>query len=66
MRLLSAEFWGYRRFVHARVDTDSRLVALIGPNEAGKSSLLDGLEDSTTASPSPPNAGPADPGDPVR
>jgi predicted ATP-dependent endonuclease of OLD family len=35
---------GFRRFLNAEAQLHGRLIALVGPNEAGKSSLLDALE----------------------
>jgi hypothetical protein len=43
MRLVTLELFGYGRFVSAKVNLDGRLVAILGPNEAGKSSLLRAL-----------------------
>lgn len=43
MRATAIEFDGYRRLRSARCNVDARLVAFLGPNEAGKSSVLDGL-----------------------
>lgn len=43
MRLLGLDIAGYRRFLHASIDLDSDPVAVIGRNEAGKSSLLQAL-----------------------
>ena len=34
---------GFRRFESADVNLDARVIALVGPNEAGKTSLLDAL-----------------------
>ena len=34
----------YRRFVDATINVDSKMVAILGPNESGKSSLLDALD----------------------
>ncbi len=31
----------FRRFESARVNLDASVIALVGPNEAGKSTLLD-------------------------
>jgi ABC-type Mn2+/Zn2+ transport system ATPase subunit len=36
--------FGYRRFVEATINLDAKMVAVLGPNESGKSSLLDALE----------------------
>jgi predicted ATP-dependent endonuclease of OLD family len=44
MRLKSLELRGFRRFESAtKIAFDSKLVAVVGPNEAGKSSLLAAL-----------------------
>lgn len=44
MRLISISIEGYRRFrTRATLQIDSRLVALLGPNEAGKTSILRAL-----------------------
>jgi predicted ATP-dependent endonuclease of OLD family len=41
MRLIAV---GYRRFADtARIDVDGPLTAIVGPNEAGKTSLLDAM-----------------------
>lgn len=45
VRLVTLELFGYRRFVRAKVNLDARLVAVLGPNEAGKTSLLRALEE---------------------
>jgi predicted ATP-dependent endonuclease of OLD family len=37
------EFKGYRRLADTAVNVDSKLIAFVGPNEAGKSSILDAL-----------------------
>ena len=37
------ELKGFRRFERAGLDVDAPVVALVGPNEAGKTSLLDAL-----------------------
>lgn len=45
MKLISIEIEGYRRFATREVlKTDCQLVALLGPNEAGKTSLLRAIE----------------------
>ena len=45
MRLVWLELRGYRRFENAKINLDAPVVALVGPNEAGKSSLLKALVD---------------------
>lgn len=45
MKLISAEIHGYKRFAQkSQVNLDGKLIAIIGPNEAGKSSLLKALQ----------------------
>ena len=49
MRMVAARIEGYRRFEStSTLDLTPRVVARVGPNEAGKSSLLDALENLTT------------------
>ncbi|NGY57732.1 ATP-binding protein [Lentzea sp. NEAU-D13] len=43
MRLIKVEFKGYKRLADTAVNVDGRLIAFVGPNEAGKSSILDAL-----------------------
>lgn len=44
MRLLKVGLWGYRRFEAADdMDVGGDVVAIVGPNEAGKTSFLDAL-----------------------
>src|SRR5258706_5272058 len=43
MRLINAKITGFRRFENVNINLDSRIVAIVGPNEAGKSSLLQAL-----------------------
>jgi hypothetical protein len=44
MRLISIGTHGYRRFVERNeMNVDGRVVAIVGPNEAGKTSLLNAL-----------------------
>ena len=56
MHCESIDFDGFKRLSHARCNTDTRLLAFVGPNEAGKSSLLQALvwltqEDESAMSP---------------
>lgn len=44
MRLYQMRLFGYRRFADATINLDAKMVAVLGPNESGKSSLLDALE----------------------
>lgn len=43
MRCTRIEFKGYKRLLDAGCNVDDRLVAFVGPNEAGKTSVLRGL-----------------------
>ena len=43
MRLTKITFKGYKRLADTSCNVDGRLIAFLGPNEAGKSSVLEGL-----------------------
>lgn len=43
MRLTKAEFWGFGRLAQAQINLDHKVVAIVGPNEAGKTTLLRAL-----------------------
>jgi energy-coupling factor transporter ATP-binding protein EcfA2 len=43
MRLVRLELSGYKRFDYARMNVDSEVIAIVGPNEAGKSTILQAL-----------------------
>jgi soluble cytochrome b562 len=43
MHLYQLRLVNYRRFEAATINLDSKMVAILGPNESGKSSLLDAL-----------------------
>jgi len=46
MRLVAVSFGGYKRFSRSsgtRLNADGKVIAIVGPNEAGKTSILDGL-----------------------
>lgn len=43
MRLLNVQISGFRRLDGVRLNVDGRIIAIVGPNEAGKSSVLDAL-----------------------
>jgi energy-coupling factor transporter ATP-binding protein EcfA2 len=44
MRLIAVSLRGYKRFEdRAKLNLDAKLVALVGPNEAGKSTILQAL-----------------------
>ena len=44
MRLSEVEFHGYKRLVEAECNLFGKVIALVGPNESGKSSVLQGLQ----------------------
>lgn len=44
MRLVSVELKGYRRFESAKCRLEGHILAVVGPNEAGKTSLLRALQ----------------------
>lgn len=43
MRLVKAEFHGFGRLAHGKVNLDNKVIAVVGPNEAGKTTLLRAL-----------------------
>ncbi len=43
MRLINAKISGFRRFQNTGINLDGRLIAVVGPNESGKTSLLAAL-----------------------
>jgi hypothetical protein len=51
MRLISARIRGFGRLVDTRINLDAKVLAVVGPNEAGKTTLLKALAhvDSTQA-----------------
>ena len=52
MRMVAFRLEGYRRFeAQSTLDLTPRVVAIVGPNEAGKTSLLDAMEKLTDPSP---------------
>jgi predicted ATP-dependent endonuclease of OLD family len=52
MKMVALRVSGYRRFEEeSTLDLTPRVVALVGPNEAGKSSLLDAMENITDPAP---------------
>jgi predicted ATP-dependent endonuclease of OLD family len=44
LRLIGLEVQGYRRLVDVKVNLAGKIIAIVGPNEAGKTSLLHALE----------------------
>jgi predicted ATP-dependent endonuclease of OLD family len=55
MKLNYVELFGYKRFEKAKLDTSARITAVLGANEAGKSSLLKALITLNDDSPIPSN-----------
>lgn len=43
MRLIKAEISGFGRLAGAKVNLDNKVIAVVGPNEAGKTTLLKAL-----------------------
>lgn len=43
MRLISAHIRGYGRLVDTKINLDAKVIAVVGPNEAGKTTLLNAL-----------------------
>lgn len=43
MRLIKAEFRGFGRLADTKVNLDNKVIAVVGPNEAGKTTLLRAL-----------------------
>lgn len=44
MRCINIGFKGYKRLADTSCNTDGKMIAFVGPNEAGKSSVLEGLD----------------------
>lgn len=53
MRLVSAHVQGYGRIADSKINLDAKVIAIVGPNEAGKTTLLKALAhvDAATAIP---------------
>lgn len=51
MDLIKAQLKGFRRFSDITIDLDENVIAIVGPNEAGKSSILDALASVRNSSP---------------
>lgn len=43
MRVIRIEFHGYQRLVNTGCNTDGKMIAFVGPNEAGKTTVLNAL-----------------------
>ncbi|GAB3409950.1 hypothetical protein GCM10027515_29620 [Schumannella luteola] len=57
MRVIRIQFRGYQRLVNTACNTDGKLIAFLGPNEAGKTTVLRALEwFSSGAAPLPPTS----------
>lgn len=68
MRLISARIRGYGRIVDSKVNLDAKVIAIVGPNEAGKTTLLKALAhvDTKVAVPVPQRSRAADVTDETR
>lgn len=44
MRCIRIEYHGFKRLADTSCNTDGKLIAFLGPNEAGKSTVLEGLD----------------------
>lgn len=53
MRLISARIQGYGRIVDSKVNLDSKVIAVVGPNEAGKTTFLKALAHIDSSEPVP-------------
>ena len=53
MRLVGLEVQGYRRLVKVKINLAGKIIAIVGPNEAGKTSLLHALARLGTGDPVP-------------
>lgn len=54
MRAYKIEFHGYKRLWDTKCNVDGRMIAFLGPNEAGKSSILQALSWASTGDPLDP------------
>ena len=51
MRIVNLRLRCFRRFVDAEINLDAPVIAVVGPNEAGKTSVLDALAQARTVNP---------------
>ena len=54
MRVVSASVEGFGRLLQTKVNLDSKVIAIVGPNEAGKSTFLEALAFLNDRDPLPP------------
>ena len=67
MRLVSLTLAGYRRFgERTKINLDGKLIALVGPNEAGKTTILEALARMLTSRRYPSGSGRALQSPPIR
>jgi predicted ATP-dependent endonuclease of OLD family len=54
LRLINLEVQGYRRLADVKVNLAGKVIAIVGPNEAGKTTLLHALQRLDSGDPVPP------------
>ncbi len=55
MRLVNCKITNYKRLKNVNINLDRSLIAIVGPNESGKSSFFDALQNLENSSPIPIN-----------